>query len=67
MSNHVVPKTMPIHTAVREGSSPKYFQVCDDGICLITDYGQSKTREMVIPREIFIEAWNKYIPCLNKV
>lgn len=66
MSKKVTPATMPIHTAVKITSSPKYFQVCDDGICLITDYGPSKTREMVIPKEIFIEAWWKYIPCINK-
>ena len=66
MANKSVPSTMPIHTNVKEKSSPKYFQVCNDGICLITDYGVSKTREMVIPKDIFIEAWQKYIPCINK-
>ena len=66
MGKKLRPKEIPIHTSVKIKSKPKYFEVCKDGISLITDYGVSKTREIVIPREIFVEAWRQYIPCINK-
>ena len=56
MGKKLTPKEIPIHTSVKIKSKPKYFEVCKDGISLITDYGVSKTREIVIPREIFVEA-----------
>lgn len=44
----------------------KTWFVDGEGIKVRRECGGEMKVEMWVPRETFIEAWQKYIPCINK-